>query len=204
MIRTARYSFVALIGLLLACLPAFAQTDAASFAKFSYKRTDSLSMVRCTVQKIVDSYTLVPIDQPNRRYSTTNLSERYQVEGLKLVVSGVVGAPPPNVRMLATPFFVTFAQTEMPTDRSLGGSGATPTQHADGIMVQEQTATVRKIGNDYIVQLADGTKFAPQKLKRKYRKEGAKVVITGTAQPIPAESRQSFYPIKLSNIKKAQ
>jgi hypothetical protein len=39
-------------------------------------------------------------------------------------------------------------------------------------------------------------------MKKKYRKEGTKVSITGTAQPILPDSRQSFYPIELKSIKK--
>jgi hypothetical protein len=163
---------------------------------FSYERSDSIKNVLCKVDKIVDLYVLTPIDQPNKRYSPANLDDKYKAIGLTVTVSGVVGKPPMNARMIGIPFFVTYVKEEKPTEPSIIN------RSTGQIDVYQQTGVVKKIGNDYIVQLPDGTKFAPTKMKKKYRKEGTKVSITGTAQPILPDSRQSFYPIELKSIKK--
>lgn len=171
----------------------YAQTERSIF---SYERSDSIKNVRCTVDKIVDMYVITPIDQPNKRYAAANLDDKYKAVGLTITVSGIVGKPPPNVRMLGIPFFVTYAKEEKPTQPAIIN------RQTGQIEVYQQTGVVRKIGNDYIVQLPDGTKFLPTKMKKKYRKEGVKVSLTGTAKPIPPDSRQSFYPIDVQSIKK--
>ena len=163
---------------------------------FSYERSDSIKNVRCKVDKVADLYVLTPLDQPNKRYAAANLDNKYKAIGLTVTVSGVVGKPPINVRMIGIPFFVTYVKEEKPTEPSIIN------RSTGQIDVYQQSGVVKKIGNDYIVQLPDGTKFAPTKMKKKYRKEGTKVSNTGTAQPILPDSRQSFYPIELKSIKK--
>lgn len=46
---------------------------------------------------------IIPSDNPNQRYISSNLPEEYKKEGLKVTMSGDVGKIPPNVRMMGTP-----------------------------------------------------------------------------------------------------
>lgn len=97
-----RIAFSGLLTLVLATCAVFAQENAAF-------KVDSVGYVRdlkCTVQQVATIYTLTPVDNPNQRYAAGNMSATYQKDGAVVIVSGVVGKVPPNVRMVGTPFLI--------------------------------------------------------------------------------------------------
>ena len=60
-----------------------------------------------TIQKIGNvGFVIVP-DQQRTRYAPSNLDEKFQQNGQRVVFSGEVGKIPPNVRLIGTPFKLT-------------------------------------------------------------------------------------------------
>jgi hypothetical protein len=50
------------------------------------------------------TYIIIPDNMPEKRYVALNLSNEFKKEDLHVLVIGVPGQPPPNVRMVGIPF----------------------------------------------------------------------------------------------------
>lgn len=50
------------------------------------------------------TFAIVPDKDTNKRLVAENLEDRYKKEGLKIEYTGNETAPPPNVRLVGTPF----------------------------------------------------------------------------------------------------
>lgn len=187
-----RYSFLSLMAALW--LYAFS-CQAQDRAIFNFERVDSIKGTVCTISKIAEMYVLTPVDAPTKRYAPQSLDETYKAEGLTVEVSGVVGKIPPNVRMIGTPFWITAIKT-------VSSRGATIIKRENSLELYQQTATIQKVGDDYVLQLADGTRFQPNKLKKKYRKVGTQVKVNGKATTTLSDDRQIIYPLQVDKISK--
>lgn len=92
--KKLRYSIL----LALLSLSAFAQD-------WNYEVDYVLKNAKGTIKILEDGQTavIVPDNNPNGRYISTQLPEEYKKEGLKVTFCGDVGKIPPNFRMIGTP-----------------------------------------------------------------------------------------------------
>lgn len=77
-------------------------------AQTEFKKVGSIKGIKVHVQALSPTQIVViRDDQPNQRYVATELPEELRRDGLHLSIDGDVGAIPPNVRMIGTPFHIT-------------------------------------------------------------------------------------------------
>jgi hypothetical protein len=174
----------------------------------------------CRVSVIGGIYTLIPEDNKNMRYAPVNMTTTYQKEEVLVRVSGVVGAIPPNVRMIGTPFFIRsieFAESVTggvkPSKPTTGGvkpskpttGGVKPSKDTAieySTAVKNVRGTVRHIANDqYVIETTDG-RYLPDKLSKELKKEGMRVRFWGKVGKLPPNARLLGTPLQISKIMK--
>ncbi len=110
------------ITLLQTSITAQAQIDSVGF----------LEKTEATIVKINASvFGIVPDNNQGQRFIAQNLPARLQSKDTKVLVSGIIGRIPPNVRMMGTPFQITHIE---PIEKSGNrGSGRTGEATTGGI-----------------------------------------------------------------------
>ena len=74
----------------------------------TFEKVKSVKNIKATVKVLNATQTVVITDKdPNQRYTAIDLPEELKKDGLHLTIDGEVGAIPPNVRMIGTPFRIT-------------------------------------------------------------------------------------------------
>ena len=77
-------------------------------AQTKFEKVKSLKGINVTVKVLNPTQVVVvPDAEPNQRYSSVDIPEELKKDGLRLSIDGDVGAIPPNVRMIGTPFRIT-------------------------------------------------------------------------------------------------
>ncbi|MBK8470806.1 MAG: hypothetical protein IPL33_00535 [Sphingobacteriales bacterium] len=195
-------------------------------AQLSYK-IDSIGFLPetiCLVSKVAEAYLLVPQNEMStQRYAPKNLSAEYQREGALVRVTGVIGAIPPNVRMIGTPFQIRSIELAEPvtggikpsrTDATGGvAHGADPatdkgkvTNNANTIdyriPLKEQGGIVRKMTGDQFVIEVGSTRYLPDQLPDNLRVDGMRVRFSGKAGQLPPNARLLGTPLQISKIMK--
>ena len=77
-------------------------------AQDKFEKVKSVKNIKATVKLLGGSMTvIIPDREPNQRYSAIDLPEELKKDGLRISINGDIGAIPPNVRMIGTPFRIT-------------------------------------------------------------------------------------------------
>jgi hypothetical protein len=77
-------------------------------AQTTFQKVKSVKGIKVHVQALnATQMVVIRDDQPNQRYVATDLPEELRKDGLHLSLDGDIGAIPPNVRMIGTPFRMT-------------------------------------------------------------------------------------------------
>ncbi len=77
-------------------------------AQTTFQKVKSVKGIKVTVKaQGADMFVVIPDTQPNQRYLASDLPEELRKDGLHLTIDGDIGAIPPNVRMIGTPFHIT-------------------------------------------------------------------------------------------------
>lgn len=170
----------------------------------------------CRVSTIAGAYLLTPEENPNMRYAPANMTTTYQKEGALVRVSGVIGAIPPNVRMVGTPFRINtieFAETVTGGTKPSKGEGDIKPQKSRGegknantviynIPLKDVRGTIRKITADQYVIEAGSTRYMPDKLADDLKIEGYRVRFWGKVGKVPPNARLLGTPLQISKIMK--
>lgn len=197
-------------------------------AQLSY-RIDSIGFMPetiCLVSKVAEAYLLVPQNaMATQRYAPQNLGAEYQREGALVRVTGVIGAIPPNVRMIGTPFQIRSIELAEPVT---GGIKPSRTDATGGVMhgtdpaadkgkgkvtndtntidyripLKEQRGIVRKMTGDQFVIEVGSTRYLPDQLPDNLRVDGMRVRFSGKAGQLPPNARLLGTPLQISKIMK--
>lgn len=123
---------------------------------------DSASYLENTsveVQFIANNWVLVPTEVNNRRFLPGNLDSQYEQEGLRLMVSGVIGKIPPHVRMVGTPFEIRSIAVQKKQSHSRPGQPIKLPSSAQPIDKKQQVRPDRTKQTDSVIPPAkEGTK----------------------------------------------
>lgn len=199
---------------LLCCLTFLGVTTAK--AQTLSAKIDSVGYVAetvCRVSVVAGAYLLTPESVPTQRYAPINMTTTYQKEGVLVLVSGVIGAIPPNVRMIGTPFeirSITFAETvtggikpSHPSTQPAGSKVSNDAATIDyRIPVKDTRGIVRKMTGDQFVIEVGSTRYLPDKMPDNLKVDGMRVRFSGKAGQLPPTARLLGTPLQVSKIMK--
>ncbi len=158
-----------------------------------------VSNTRCIVSKVADIYVLTPDNNPTQRFAPVNMETLYKKEGAAVMVSGVIGAVPPNARLMGTPFEI----------RSIGFAdggmtgGVKPSKGSnDNELIFDRPVTDKGIvgkENRHFVIKCGNVVYRPVNLPKKFQVQGRSVKFVGKAAALPAEAKA--VPLKLEQTK---
>lgn len=168
-------------------------------------RSDAIGKLEneaATVTAKANKYVLVLDKNESKHYLPDNLEEKYQNDGMRVVVSGDILKAPENARLIGTPLHITSIKV---VKAEATTSKAEIIENADGI---EYTSSVTDVKGTIIAKAgkfvinANGTHYAAgETLPDNYRKAGIKVIFSGEVGTIPDHIRMIGTPLKITNIK---
>ncbi|MCW3125855.1 MAG: hypothetical protein JWO03_1513 [Bacteroidetes bacterium] len=95
-------------------------------AQTGFQKVKSIKGIKVTVKVLSpDMIVVIPDNQPNQRYTALELPAELRKDGLHLTIDGDIGAIPPNVRMIGTPFHMTCIHVDAAEKKKYGLSKKT-------------------------------------------------------------------------------
>jgi len=157
---------------------------------------DSVGFLPKTAATIVqirpDIFGIVPNDNTGQRFIAKNLPARLQAADTQVLVSGIIGRIPPNVRMMGTPFQIKTIELNTSGDR---GAGSVAT---GGIKPPKGRGTTSTGGvKPPKIMNVDGSKKA---IKGKREKELARPQTHGVVTPAPTNNKGTNNNKMLNNF----
>ncbi len=177
----------------------------------SKSNSDSIgSLVNCKAKIILigDVYLIEQTaNNETKRYIPDFLPDDFKIANTEITFSATILKHDPNVRMMGTPIKIKeiTAESTTPFDENLLQDAVKDLFPFDSVgYLPETKGVIKLIADTYIIEVDNGnngiTRYLPVLLPEAFKKEGIKVIISGTIGKIPANVRMIGTPFTLATI----
>ena len=167
-----------------------------------------INKVEGRIMAKANTFVFIPKKDENTHYVPQNLDKSFQKENMNVVVSGDVLEAPKGVRLVGTPLRITDIKVIKGTKAEAGATNAgTKAEQLANSKSQTKPKAVKDLkgvvqakANTFIIAVGN-THYAPGKsLPANYKKDGAKIIFSGTLGEIPQGAKVVGTPITITKI----